>query len=281
MRRKIIIALVFGLLCGGLLLLWGRATAQSDTTAVPLDGKTAILCSFPGGGLPYDVSISPYVKASVRQIVTEVAISSGLRPNFYVAPGNVPNAAAGIGQGPNGLLRVIVYNQEWMDTVARRTRTDWASYSIIAHEIGHHLQGHTIVGGGSHPSIELEADEFSGFMMARMGGTLAQAQIAIRTLASEAGSSTHPPRRDRLAAIARGWERAKAQGGAAVLVSPQPQTSEGQDLPPAPARETPLQEATATTCVAPLGDCRLSTPTPVGAECACPSPIGMLPGVAH
>ncbi|MEJ7666929.1 MAG: hypothetical protein WKG07_49205 [Hymenobacter sp.] len=66
--------------------------------------------------------------------------------------------------------------------------------------MGHHLNGHTLRGGGSQPQDELEADEFSGFVLRRLGASLAQAQAAPgRRCADEAGSASHPGRTPRLA----------------------------------------------------------------------------------
>ncbi|MEZ4633330.1 MAG: M48 family metalloprotease [Deinococcales bacterium] len=41
--------------------------------------------------------------------------------------------------------RYILYNQTWMAAIDREGNTDWEAVSILAHEIGHHLSGHTLV----------------------------------------------------------------------------------------------------------------------------------------
>jgi hypothetical protein len=51
----------------------------------------------------------------------------------------------------------------------------------------------------------LEADRFSGFVLYNLGATLDEAQIAIRTFSGTQGSSTHPGRSARIAAITNGW----------------------------------------------------------------------------
>ncbi len=90
---------------------------------------------------------------------------------------------------------------------------DWTSLTILAHEIGHHTNQHIAnkhVRDHKTPNqLELEADEFAGYAICRMGGSLAQAQKAFRSsLVTEKGSYSHPPRNKRLAAIKRGWESA-------------------------------------------------------------------------
>lgn len=64
--------------------------------------------------------------------------------------------------------------------------------SILAHEIGHHLLGHTISIGSSNPQDELEADKFSGFVLYKMGASLNDAVQAIQLLGSDTDSKTHP-----------------------------------------------------------------------------------------
>ncbi|MEP6847047.1 MAG: hypothetical protein ABI861_13635, partial [Panacibacter sp.] len=80
-----------------------------------------------------------------------------------------------------------------------------------AHEIGHHLSGHTLLQGGSRPDLELEADRFSGYILYKMGATLDDAQIAIKIFSSDNSSSTHPAKKSRLVAITNGWLAAKEQ----------------------------------------------------------------------
>ncbi|MBL7975003.1 MAG: M48 family metalloprotease [Candidatus Kapabacteria bacterium] len=129
----------------------------------------------------------------------------GLKKNFQINSANVPNAMAVI-EGPT---RYILYSQSFINQVNSATNSKWAAISILAHELGHHLNGHTLDKSGSRPPIELEADEFSGFVLFKMGATLADAQIAMNKLGSNTGTSTHPPKSARLEAIAVGWNRAK------------------------------------------------------------------------
>jgi hypothetical protein len=112
-----------------------------------------------------------------------------------------------------------------MKMVDNSTKTDWASISILAHEIGHHLNGHTLDNLGSRPDKELEADDFSGFVMFKLGASLQDAQKAISTLVSEEGSSTHPGKFARLTAIQKGWSRAASQRTLAPNNQPKKESS--------------------------------------------------------
>ena len=89
------------------------------------------------------------------------------------------------------------------------TGNKWGAISVMAHEIAHHLEAHTIRPGGSNREHELEADEVAGWMLRKLGATLAEAQALFMTF-DQQGTATHPPRSARLAAVANGWTRAQA-----------------------------------------------------------------------
>ena len=142
--------------------------------------------------------------------------ASGLRADFaiVVAPGS-DNAAAGIQpcRTASGACRVIVYDPELLLRIERQT-DEWGPISIMAHEVAHHLLGHSVFADGSNPPNEIDADFFSGFILQRLGASLESAQAAMRLIGSPSGSPSHPPRRARLLAIERGWREAAARGGA-------------------------------------------------------------------
>ena len=106
-------------------------------------------------------------------MVDHIMRFTGLPPNFVVGEAQVPNAVATILLDDRKVpQRVIAFNPRFIDAVGRATNsTTWAPMSIMAHEIGHHLSGHTMVPGGSQPPTELEADKFSGFVLYKMGAS--------------------------------------------------------------------------------------------------------------
>lgn len=174
-------------------------------------------------------------------IIREITDAVGLQPRFELrATDQVDNAAAVVYGGK----RYLLYNPQFLAAINQAGHTDWAGISILAHEMGHHLNGHTLRGGGSQPQDELEADEFSGFVLRRLGASLAQAQAALATVSPEEGSATHPGRAPRLAAISRGWSRATAQ----IAASSQAGSAQPSAQPIALApRPTPRPTAEATT----------------------------------
>jgi hypothetical protein len=142
-----------------------------------------------------------------KQIAQQIIDAIGLKPSFDVQAANIDNAAAVVYGGK----RYVLYNPTFINNLVKTTGTEWAAISVLAHEIGHHLNGHTVTARGSQPALELEADEFSGFVLRKMGATLAQAQSAMKTLASAKASRTHPGQYDRLASIEKGWNHADDQ----------------------------------------------------------------------
>jgi hypothetical protein len=132
---------------------------------------------------------------------------SGLSSNFKIFSGNIENAVATIINNE----RYILYDPRLLEFTDQASGNYWSSMSILAHEIGHHLSGHTLTRKGSNPKDELEADKYSGFILYKLGATLSDATNAIMTLGSETGSTTHPPKSERIEAITKGWNEASSQ----------------------------------------------------------------------
>jgi tetratricopeptide (TPR) repeat protein len=145
--------------------------------------------------------------------VGKILSAIGLPRNFVlVSCPKIKNAVAITSD--NG-LRYIIYDNEFMASLNRST-TSWSSLSILAHEIGHHLCGHTLaraVDLADQRKRELEADEFSGFVMYKLGATLQQSEAASKDVSNDNDDtySTHPKRSKRVEAIDRGYNKAKNQ----------------------------------------------------------------------
>ena len=121
----------------------------------------------------------------------------------------IANALATVYKG----VRYILYDKEFMNAISTRTNS-WAKISILAHEIGHHIYGHTLSDPSSLAAsrqFELEADEYSGFVMYKLGASLSQAQEAIALYSTNKDDtySTHPTKEKRLRAIENGYNKAK------------------------------------------------------------------------
>ena len=141
---------------------------------------------------------------------------TGLPANFELKSASVPNACAVVKCDDYGnCKRYILYSQEFMENIKYETRTNYAELGILAHEIGHHLSGHTLTNNGSRYDTELEADKFAGFMLYKLGATITEVKQCYSILPST-GSSTHPPKSARIAAVSSGYYDAKRSGEVVV-----------------------------------------------------------------
>jgi hypothetical protein len=196
-----------------ILLMFLLSACETQTVTQNTESTTksvGFACSYFGNDIGEKILSGNYNEfasnTTALQVVNAIVEQTGLKPNFIVQESNeVANACALVMQEK----RYILYNNQFMEMANNSTRTDWASISILAHEIAHHLQGHTLQKGGSRPEIELEADEYSGYILHKLGASLEDAQKAVSTLISEEGSSSHPGKFKRLEAIQSGWIRVK------------------------------------------------------------------------
>ena len=139
-----------------------------------------------------------------RDILSDIVKVTGLQLNFELKEADVLNIEASISHRK----RYILYNPSFINWINSITKDKWAVMALIAHEIGHHLNGHTILKTGSKPELELEADQFAGFVLHKLGASLEQAQEVMKYIAKTEASKTHPGRSSRMAAIQTGWNKA-------------------------------------------------------------------------
>lgn len=198
------------------LLLWASAMAQTGRIGKhkAVENWTPVANKFAN---------AEQGKAIAERIIDAV----GLKANFVIVPANVENAAAVVYGGK----RYVLYNPTFINNLVKTTGTDWAAISVLAHEIGHHLNGHTVSGGGSQPAEELEADEFSGYVLRKLGAALPQAQAAMKTLATAYATRTHPAQYDRLTSIEKGWNHADDQIAGRITKKPQAVQPQAETLP--------------------------------------------------
>src|SRR5687768_14121589 len=115
--------------------------------SIELEGS----CNYAGGVLSGTATTFGSVDEA-GDIIDQTVEASGLSRNFLIEAASVPNAAAAI----EGTERYILYNPDFIHTVRQTTGTEWAAISIMAHEVAHHLNGHTLRNDGSRPPTELE-----------------------------------------------------------------------------------------------------------------------------
>ena len=140
----------------------------------------------------------------------------GASKRFVLQPcSNINNAVATSYKG----IRYILYDRDFMNSV--NYGNNWGNLFVLAHEVGHHINGHSLdlvlyaanaVGQqtlAQSRQDELEADEFAGFILAKLGGPLSAANEVISSFSSNRDDtySTHPSTSKRLAAAKRGYTK--------------------------------------------------------------------------
>ncbi len=139
-----------------------------------------------------------------NRIVAELVNALGLQQNFVVKSSSVQNALATTENG----RRYILYSTAFLEKFKADAQTRWAAYSVLAHEIGHHLNGHDFSekDARTRKLLELEADQFSGSVLRMLGATLPEAQAGVETINLDGESNTHPAKIARREAVANGWK---------------------------------------------------------------------------
>ena len=229
-RGLVFLCLLFIALSGSLAVI---SSANAQSFEKPRAGvfihKHSRFCSFLGHSdifkerLPLtvfapDKSEGTQNQAQVGPLIQWIQDYSGVQANLEVYSGEVLNAAAVLfrdGKSERSLRRAIVYHPQFRDYLSKRTKvrgqpTPWPVASVFAHEVGHHLAGHTLRSANQR-HFELQADWFSGYILGRMGSTLTGVQQTFRTFWLPEGSPTHPSSPDRLAAVSDGWWQAQCE----------------------------------------------------------------------
>ncbi len=156
-------------------------------------------------GTPFEEAV--YTFPADREAETTVDRLLGvvrLPQNFTVRAANVPDVSAARAGG----RRLLLYNQFFMRKAGTETDEGWAALRVLAHEIGHHLLNHTLGTEAARTLEELEADDFSGYVLARLRASKRQVVAGMDTLAALPERPTHPALPLRLSALREGWDKA-------------------------------------------------------------------------
>jgi hypothetical protein len=140
-------------------------------------------------------------------MISRIVKVAGVQQNFVVKAYTRFNAEAQIIEEGDQPRRYVFYNREFLDGILASGGSEWAEIGIMAHEVAHHLNGHTVENSFSTRELEIAADKSAGFWMGRMGATLAQAQSGFIGFPDVVPpSSPHPRRKERLEAVKAGWD---------------------------------------------------------------------------
>ena len=149
-------------------------------------------------------------------ILNQILEVTGLSKNFALSPcSEINNAIAVSFKG----TRYILYDPKFMSLLSSNT-SNWTNVFILAHEIGHHVNGHSIDVVLFSQNVveapvllkkrqqELEADQFAAFVLAKLGADLNDVLGSVSMISDNDDIySTHPRRSKREEAIKKGYSR--------------------------------------------------------------------------
>jgi hypothetical protein len=144
----------------------------------------------------------------ITAIVGSICTLTGIAPNFVLQRVEGKGNCYAINYKD---LRYILYDRDFLQYQAKKSQTDyWAIIFIIAHEIGHHLNGHTLKTSSNEESRnnELQADKFAGNIIQKMGGSIEHIEAILDQTSYDlfSYSETHPSKIDRLQAASEGFK---------------------------------------------------------------------------
>lgn len=173
------------------------------------------------------------------RIVKKILDGSGSlsHKSLIVKESNVKNALA----TTEGKQRYILYSTTFLEKFKGDAKTKWAAYTVLAHEIGHHLNGHDFAEKDpkKRRSMELEADKFAGAICRTLGATLQESLAGMESMELSGESATHPSKSARTAAIANGWKKQDEILGPQRTDAP-PTANDGPKItPPSPSKADP------------------------------------------
>jgi Peptidase family M48 len=215
------------------------ARAQAPSPAAPAQSFHGAVPSVEGA-----LESNSEAEEIVKRIVTAVGVPS---PRFrIVVAGRIANASAWI----QGNERFIGYDPKFMQAVHTTAGRNYFSLiGILAHEIGHHFLGHTVEDLGAESALaarpakvgevrrartaigladpvlerrrldELDADFFSGFVLARLGATKEDTTSWLAGIPDPGPGASHPRNAERRRFIETGWTNARQQIQAAPVRS--------------------------------------------------------------
>ncbi|HJV18509.1 MAG TPA: tetratricopeptide repeat protein [Sediminibacterium sp.] len=203
----------------GLLLAILTGSAQNKSSIKPIvqkdtRNKVSFACNFFGSTADYQpVSAASVTDENAEKwmsdIVTRITGVVGLRNRFrLVALQNFNNCAAVCFNNETGQDRFIQFDRQFLENFQKKTANKWFVTGVLAHELGHHFNGHSLDGIGSRPDKEIEADEFAGFILQKLGAKEDEAVSIFSFLNETDGPPTHPVKSKRYAAVSRGWNSA-------------------------------------------------------------------------
>jgi hypothetical protein len=185
-----------------LILMLAIPVLLAQSRLVKITPMTKV-CAIEGDEKPKDRYVRPpstEAERTIDEICRKIGVTS---KGFTIEAADVKNAEALIINNK----RYIHYNPLYINKIKQESQTNKTLVFTLAHEIGHHINAHTLDTSEveKRKEEELEADYFAGCALAHLNTTVEDLEKAVNTLSIN-GDKTHPPRSARLMSAMRGWE---------------------------------------------------------------------------
>ncbi len=162
----------------------------------------------------YDLCLNGYINhtstINATYYVNKILESIGIpNANFVLVPCRYTDNACAIIYNNR---RYILYDDLFLNQLSQPNNNSYYSnLFILAHEIAHHLNGHTLSPMNNDIKIsqkeELDSDEFAGFIVAKMKGNKEDITNVLKSFPHPTHEySTHPTYEKRLRAALRGFQ---------------------------------------------------------------------------
>ena len=152
----------------------------------------------------------------VKKALSVILNHTGLPSNFILKEASINNACAVIYCPSEGQCeRYIIYDKSFLHNWILNGKTNFLAYAILAHEVGHHLSGHTLIEATDRHTEELEADKFAGFILHKLGANVSDLK-SVYSILDESSSLSHPSKNNRISALINGWLLSKNENNSLV-----------------------------------------------------------------
>jgi hypothetical protein len=150
-------------------------------------------------------------KSEIEAVFQQISDRIGLARNFQLE--SCPDVEYCNAFEVDG-VRVVRYNPSFVKDMRRKTGSTWSAVFLLAHEAGHHYLGQNInfhndttKNYAISRKYELQANEFAGFVLARLGATLGETACITRALCEGDETTHYPTKAQHLSSIKTGWEK--------------------------------------------------------------------------
>lgn len=133
--------------------------------------------------------------------------SLGVDRNFFLINTTSPNVYASTLQD----RKYVFFNYKLFENIKESRKSYWTAMGIFTHQIVHHILEHDFSKVEKRLSNELEADQLTGYILAKLNANIIDVQSMFNNVSvyQENNSQFYPNTKSRIEAIKFGWEYGK------------------------------------------------------------------------